>query len=214
MKKNVLSAQQRSDAVDILKHGGLGVLPTDTIYGLVCSALDRKAVARVYRLKRRNPRKSMIVLIGDIQDLSLFGIVLQPGTRPLLQRLWPGKVSVVLSLKAKSNGKGIEQERIRKRFRYLERGKEGLAFRLPKPVWLRNILKQTGPLVAPSANFEGDVPASNIKEAKAYFGKKADFYVESGKLASKPSTIIRIEAGEVVVLRRGAVDIGVHQGRR
>ncbi len=48
----------------ILKSGGIGVIPTDTIYGLVGSALNKKAVRRIYQLRQRNPKKPLIILIG------------------------------------------------------------------------------------------------------------------------------------------------------
>jgi len=193
-------------AIEILVAGGVGVLPTDTIYGLVGSALDRKTVGRIYRLKRRDPKKSMIVLIGDMSDLSLFGITPTAKTKQLLEDLWPGKVSVVLGGDTKHATRDRENETW-KHFEYLEKGAEGLAFRLPKPLWLRGLLKKTGPLVAPSANFENKPPALTIKEAKKYFGRNVDFYVDAGKLVSKPSTLIKIKGGNIKMLRRGAVNL-------
>ncbi|MEK7522400.1 MAG: Sua5/YciO/YrdC/YwlC family protein [Patescibacteria group bacterium] len=53
---------------EILKNGGIGVIPTDTIYGIVGSALNKKTVERIYKLRRRNLKKPMIVLIGSIND--------------------------------------------------------------------------------------------------------------------------------------------------
>ena len=50
--------------VTTLRNGGVGVVPTDTIYGIVGSALNPKTVARIYKLRRRNPKKPMIILIG------------------------------------------------------------------------------------------------------------------------------------------------------
>jgi L-threonylcarbamoyladenylate synthase len=75
-------------------------------------------------------------------------------------------------------------------FEYLHRGKKSLAFRLPHNKDLIDILKISGPIVAPSANIEGAKPAENIKEAKSYFGDKIDFYLDVGTIKSKPSKII------------------------
>ena len=58
----------------MISNGGIGVLATDTIYGLVGSALSKKAVAKIYKLRQRNTKKPMIILIGAIKDLFLFGI--------------------------------------------------------------------------------------------------------------------------------------------
>ena len=92
-----------------------------------------------------------------------------------------------------------------KKFKHLHRGTGTLAFRVPKPAWLRKLLQETGPLIAPSANFEGEPPALTIRAAKKYFGENVDFYADAGRLASKPSTLIKVEKGNVIVLREGAV---------
>jgi L-threonylcarbamoyladenylate synthase len=181
--------------VDILRRGGVGVLPTDTIYGIVGSALRPATVRRIYRLRRRDLRKPMIILIGDIGDLAKFGVRLTPHIKKLLNRVWPGKVSVVLPISGRDGGRFLTK------FSYLHRGTGTLAFRLPRPRWLRDLLLQSGPLVAPSANFEGESPAKTIKEAKKYFGKEVEFYVDGMRRKSKASTLIKIEKGIVVTLR-------------
>ena len=71
---------------------------------------------------------------------------------------------------------------------------------MPKKKKVIDFLKQTGPLVAPSANPQGETPAHMISEAKDYFGSEMDFYVSNGLLDSKPSTIIFLtEAGPKVL---------------
>ena len=70
---------------DMLCAGGVGVMPTDTIYGIVGSALDKKAVERIYRLRKRNVRKPMIILIGDAGDLKLFGVETDRRIRNILR---------------------------------------------------------------------------------------------------------------------------------
>lgn len=172
----------------ILKKGGIGVIPTDTIYGLVGSALLPKVVKRIYSVKHRNPKKSSIVLIHDINDLKLFGIKLTGGIDVILKKIWPGMVSIVLPA-------------ARPEFNYLQRGNESIAFRLPKSRTLRALLKKTGPLIAPSANPEGLPPAKTIAEAKKYFGKNIDFYLDGGTMESKPSVLIAIKNGKIIVLR-------------
>ena len=169
-------------------------MPTDTVYGLVGSALSRKTVARIYRVRKRTSEKPFIVLIGSIGDLKLFKIKVDNFSKRALSGIWPGKVSVILPCRAKN-------------FSYLHRETKALAFRLPADVWLRNLLKRTGPLVAPSANPEGLVPAKNIKEAKKYFGKKVDFYMSGKKPDKLPSTLIKIKNRDIIILRQGKVKI-------
>lgn len=178
----------------IIRRGGVGILPTDTIYGLVGSAVRRKVVERIYRLRKRSPAKPMIVLISSIRDLGKFGIRLDRATAHILHQIWPGKISAVLPC---PYGK----------FAYLHRGTSTIAFRLPAKRSLRSFLRKTGPLAAPSANPEGKPPARTIAEAKEYFGDKVDFYVNAGRLATKPSTLVSILDGKMKVLRQGAVSV-------
>jgi len=84
----------------------------------------------------------------------------------------------------------------------LHRGTKNLAFRIPKNQNFRKFLSKTGPLVAPSANSEGEEPAKTIEEAKKYFGKAVDFYLDGGKLTAKPSTLIKISNGKYRILQR------------
>ena len=178
----------KKSIIKILKDGGAGILATDTIYGIVGSAMLPKTVERIFKLKKRNKKKPLIVLISDIKDLNLFKIKLNSKQKEILKKVWPGKVSVILSCKSK-------------KLKYLHRGTESLAFRLPKKKNLCELLKQTGPLVAPSANLEGKPHAKNIKEAKKYFGDKIDFYLDSGTKTGSSSRLIKIVNGKIIVLR-------------
>lgn len=171
----------------ILITGGIGVIATDTIYGIVGQALNQDVVDRIYKLKQRQPSKPFIILVDSLTDIELFGIKLSPKEREQIMQFWPGPVSIILRC-------GSDK------FSYLHRGGKTLAFRMPAKDELRNLIKLTGPLVAPSANPEGLPPANSIKQAKAYFGKNVDFY-KSGKTSSRPSKIIQIIDGKVVVIR-------------
>jgi L-threonylcarbamoyladenylate synthase len=183
--------------IPTLKSGGVGILPTDTLYGMVGSALNKEAVARIYALRKRDTKKPMIILISNANEVAHFGIVLNAATKKFLKKAWPGKVSIVLSLRP------IRASLTK--FSYLHRGTRSLAFRLPKTKILRELLKKTGPLVAPSANLQGKPPALTIEWAKRYFGDKVDFYVDIGKLAGEASTLATIRDGKPVILRAGAV---------
>lgn len=171
-------------------------MPTDTIYGLVGSATLRKTVFRIYKLRRRNPRKPFIILISSLEDLNLFRIKIDEYSRKILNKIWPDAISVVLPC-------------ARKKFFYLHRGGKTLAFRFPKNKALTDILKQTGPIIAPSANPEGIRPAENIKQAKKYFGKEVDFYVNKGTIKGLASTLIEIKNKKIFVLRQGAIKIKI-----
>lgn len=197
-----------SQTIKSLKEGGIGVAPTDTIYGLVCCALNEKAVEKVYEVRKRRPDKPCIILIADISDLSLFGIEIDSPTNQvtnqLINQLWPGQVSIVLPC-----DKG--------EFSYLHRGTKTLAFRLPADEEFRATLRETGPLIAPSANPEGQAPAVTIEKAQVYFSDNVDFYLpaealakegeDAGLLVASPSTVVAIEDGKIRILRQGGVII-------
>lgn len=177
---------------DCLAAGGVGVMPTDTIYGLVGAALNKKTVRRIYQLKRRSPAKPFIILISDLKQLNLFGVSLDADTLKILKRCWPGRVSVVLPC-----------DKLTSRYSYLRPKNKTLAFRCPQDVWLRKLISQVGPLAAPSANREGHPPSQNIKQAKVYFSDQVDFYLDAGLIKALPSTLIAIKGGHVIIERQG-----------
>lgn len=184
-----------SPLISILKRGGIAVIPTDTIYGIVARAFDRKAVRRLYRLRRTTAKKPFIILISSVKDLATFGVTTNTAASRFLQRVWPGRVSVILPCKGKE-------------FAYLHLDTQTLAFRMPRPRWLRVLLKKTGPLVAPSANPEGETPAETITRARRYFGDHIDAYVSAGRLIRNPSTLVSLlRTGAPRVLRLGSVRI-------
>ena len=181
-------------AIVTLKKGGVGVLATDTLYGIVGSALQKEVVTRIYALRKRDLNKPMIILISDINDVLKFDVLLSAADKKILNKLWPNKISVILDCASS-------------KFEYLHRGTKTLAFRLPADKNLRVLLKETGPLVAPSANTQGEPPAKTITEAKDYFGNNVDFYLDSGVVDSEPSTVVSIENGKLKIIRAGAVKL-------
>ena len=183
-----------SQIIKFLKNDEVGVLPTDTLYGLVGSAFSIKAVERIYDLKNRNEKKSLIILISSLDDLKKFGVELTEKAKIFMQKFWPGKVSIVLPF----NNKSLD---------YLDRMDGTLAFRLPDKKDLIELLEKTGALVAPSANPEGKEPAKNLEEAMKYFDGKVDFFVDGGEINSAPSTLVKIVGDKIEVLREGAVKI-------
>ena len=142
----------------------------------------------------------MIILAASADDVEKFGVAINAATKKILARVWPGKVSVILPISPR-------RKSVFKKFAYLHRGTKMLAFRVPKTAWLRKLLLESGPVVAPSANFEGEPPASTIRAAKKYFGENVDFYADAGRFISKPSTLIKIVGENVVVLREGDAKI-------
>jgi len=171
--------------------GAVGVLPTDTVYGLVARAADSTAVKRLYDLKLREGKPGTIIAASVDQLVSLG---LKARYLKAVEQFWPGAVSVIIPC-------GPELE-------YLHEGKGGLAVRLPSQPELQALLQQTGPLLTSSANHPDEPTATTIEQAKNYFGDQVDFYIDGGDLSNHaPSTIIRIVDDAIEVIREGAVKI-------
>lgn len=172
----------RQELISVLMHGGIAVIRTDTIYGIVARANDEAAVERVFAAKGRNPDKSCIVLVADPkQAYGDLGAVKYDASRP---------TSILIDAPQAPT--------------WLLRANNLLAHRVPNIPWLREVISETGPLIAPSANPEGMPPASTIEEAEAYFGDAVDLYVDGGKVPSDtpPSALIRIyDDGRIEQLR-------------
>lgn len=185
----VFSSLQSSELLEMLQNGAVGVLPTDTLYGLVCRAADAKAVARLYALKSR-VHKPGTVIAANIEQLVALGIKRRYLTA--VEEFWPGPVSV----------------EIHHNIDYLNQSTGRQAFRIPDDRALLALLEQTGPLQTSSVNTPGDPPAATVEEAEKYFGDQVDFYVDGGNLSgNKPSTIIAVLDDAIEIIREGAVKI-------
>lgn len=166
------------NVTSLLKKGSIGIVRTDTLYGLVAVANNDVAVERVFDVKHRNERKSPIVLISNLGQL--FDVI-DTSVSDRLIGLWPGKNSIILP-----SHRAPE---------WIMRGNGSVAYRLPDDKQLCKLINQTGPLIAPSANPEGLPPAMNIEEAKQYFGDNVDFYVDGGTVTDDTPSRLYTFAG-------------------
>jgi L-threonylcarbamoyladenylate synthase len=177
-----------------LNNGGVVVMPSDTVYGVMARASDQKAVERIYKIRGRAPEKPFIILIADIWQITDTSEWSDAHKR-LAERYWPGPLSLVAPTTEKTPA-------------YLHRGTDTLAYRVPDYPELRKLLETTGPLVAPSANPEGEPTATTLAETQAYFGESVDGYVDGGTLAGHvPSTVAGIKDGKLHVFRQGATQV-------
>ncbi len=180
-------------ATELVRPAAVGVIPTDTVYGLVARAADQQAVERLYRLKSRENKPGTLIA-ASIEQLVELGIKRRYLTA--VAQYWPGAVSVVIPCDANLD--------------YIHQGKNSLAVRIPDDQTLQALLQKTGPLITSSANDPGEPTAVTVEEAKQYFNDEVDFYEDGGDLSGRPpSTVIRIVDDAVEVLRQGAVAIEV-----
>jgi tRNA threonylcarbamoyl adenosine modification protein (Sua5/YciO/YrdC/YwlC family) len=195
-KMNLEKLQQKivsfDRALQILLDGGVGVLPTDTVYGLATRADHPEGVARLYALKHRE-RKPGTTIAATVEQLTKLGV--DEKYLRHVEKWWPNPLSVVVP-----TGEDLF---------YLHQGLDSLPMRIPKDDALRIFLEKTGPLATSSANQPGEPESRNLEDAWNYFGDSVDFYVDGGDMSGRaPSTIIRINAaGDIEVLRQGAVTL-------
>lgn len=188
----ILLSLQDPQLPQLYAVGGVGVLPTDTIYGLTASAYNPQAVTRLYALKSRE-QKPGTVIAASVEQLKQLGVAEEYLSKVV--HLWPNPLSIELPL-----GDSLA---------YLHQGTGHGAFRVVVAGPLQELLAKTGPLLTTSANHQGQPPAGNLAEAQIYFTDKVDFYVDGGDRSNRPpSTVARLHAdGTFEVVRPGAVAI-------
>ncbi len=174
------------------KASTVAVMPTDTVYGLVARAKDKNAVSRLYALKDRQNKPGTLLAL-DIDQLVELGF--KRKYIKAVEQFWPGPVSIIIPV-------------VDSNLDYLTLGLADIAVRVPDDDFVSSVLKLTGPLITTSANLPAQPPATNLSEARNYFGEKIDVYFDGGDLSNRlPSTIIRVIDDQIDVIRQGAVKI-------
>lgn len=178
---------------DLFNSGQVGIIPTDTIYGLAAAADNPEAVKRITDIKQGEGQYSPgTVVAANVEQL--IGLGVDETTVRQVQHLWPNPLSIELPI-------GEE-------LRHLYQDGAHRAFRVVANDRLRALLEKTGPLLTSSVNLHGQPAANNLDEALKYFADKVDFCVEGGDLSGHPpSTVARFRDGRLEVLRQGAVTI-------
>jgi L-threonylcarbamoyladenylate synthase len=188
---NVFSSLADPELITLIKNGAIGVLPTDTVYGVVARAADKTAVARLYQLKSRDHKPGTVVA-ASVEQLLELGV--PQSHMQKVQHLWPNPISVETPL-----GDNLA-------YSHQDTGRQ--AFRVVAEPNLRALLEQTGPLVTSSANQPGEPTSVTVQEAKDYFGDQVDFYVDGGDLSGRPSsTLVKVSDEGIEVIRQGIVTI-------
>lgn len=179
------------EVVRLLQNGAVGVIPGDTVYGIMGRADNPEVIDRIYKLKQRENKPGTLIGADSEQFVTLG---LKARYLKSVEQYWPGAVSVVIPC-------GPE-------LAYLHLGLNGLAVRIPADAPLLQLLRQTGVLQTSSANLTGQPTAVTMQQAIDCFGDAVDFYVDGGDLSNRlPSTVIRIVDDEIEVVRQGAVTI-------
>ncbi|MFA6393988.1 MAG: L-threonylcarbamoyladenylate synthase [Patescibacteria group bacterium] len=176
--------------VNFLNQGKVIACPTDTVYGLGCLATDAKAIRRIFKIKKRENRKPLLILTQSLAMAKKYCRI-NKKQAVYLKKVWPGPVSVVLE-----DRRNLPKE--------LSAGQGALAVRLPRNDFLLKIIKKLGePLVSTSLNLSGEPVISDLGNVEIIFKKeKPDLIVDAGVLKGKPSRLVDLrDAGNIMVLR-------------
>lgn len=180
------------EAVKQLKLGNVVAVPTETVYGLAASIENSHSVQKIFFHKKRPQDNPLIVHIANIRQLH--DIVTEiPEAFYKLKSFWPGPLTIVF----KANKKTVPS--------VVRAGLDTVAVRMPKHELFIRLLKQTGPLAAPSANLSGKPSATSVKHVHTDFG--LDFPVLDGGRThyGVESTVIQLKKSGWQYLRAGAI---------
>ena len=181
---------------DVLKKGGIVIIPTDTVYGFsgiaACTNKDGKTTDAVIReIKGRSETKPLIQLIAKPEDIRLYTDDELPES--LLSK-WPGALTIIVNIKKSAP----EYETL-----------PTVAFRCPGDPWLRQIIENCNcPIYSTSVNRSGQTVLDEVSAIVSEFENEVDLIIDDGdKKGAVPSTLVSIEANKVKVLRQGSVVI-------
>ncbi len=184
-----------STVEEVLLRGGIAVVPTDTVYGLVGRADAPGVVGRIRAVKGRPDDVVMAVLVdGPAMAGEMARIT--PAARELLGRHWPGGLTAVLP---------VEPVWAERAPTLVREGRIGL--RCPDHPELLRLIGRVGPLVATSANLHGRETPRTLAGVRAQLGDSGDAAVDGGRLSSVASTVVDLSGRLPVVIRQGSVVI-------
>ncbi len=183
-----------SQAVEILREGGVIAYPTETFYGLGVDAKNENAVARLFAVKGRDFRNPVPVIVGDAGVLPRIAMEIPQTAKELISRFWPGPLTLVLR-----SAPAVSPR--------LTAGTGKIGVRVSShPVARLLAHGLAGPLTSTSANRSGETECVTAREVLDRIGSDLDLIIDGGATpGGKGSTILDITGEAPVVLRHGAV---------
>ncbi|MBX3111820.1 MAG: threonylcarbamoyl-AMP synthase [Fimbriimonadaceae bacterium] len=184
-------------AARVIQDGGAVVMPTETVYGLACDALDEAAVARVYEIKGRPAENPLIVHLASHDDLERVAVVDNPLVKRLADAYWPGPLTMVLK-------KSPRVPRI------TTAGLDTVAVRVPSHPVARELIRAAKrPLAAPSANVFMGLSPTRVEDLDPEIRVEVEIILDGGPCEyGLESTVVDVTGPNPVILRPGAVTRG------
>lgn len=175
-------------ALKLIKNNYVIIIPTDTVYGLVCRYDSKSAVEKIYKLKKRSRKKPLTLLGYNWQALKKFIDLKSIGNVRAIHELpqqWPGPLTIVLPAS-------------RNVPKFLNKGFKTIGIRVPKNKFLLTLLKHCPGqvLASTSANVSGKKNVNDIARKVKLFIK-----AKKGEMSNKPSRVIEINNDKAKILR-------------
>jgi L-threonylcarbamoyladenylate synthase len=182
----------------LLREGEVVAFPTDTVYGLGANAFERFAVRQIFALKKRPADKALPVFIAQTSDLNLVARDVPNRVWLMLQKLWPGALTVVLPKVA-----ALPDD--------VTAGQKTVAVRIPDHPLCFDLAIQVGrPLAVTSANLSGRPTPATAQGVAQQLGPELPLVLDGGPSPStQPSTIIDLSVSPPRLLRLGVLSLAV-----
>jgi L-threonylcarbamoyladenylate synthase len=174
-----------------LDRGGVAVIPTDTVYGLVCLPSAYEAVARVFELKQRPPEVRLPVIVGSTESLEPLGISLDDRARRLADAFWPGALTIAF---------GVRDPEVD----WLV-GRDEVGVRIPDSALTAALADLVGPFLMTSANVHGGRTQAKLLSVLEDLAGQPDIVVDGGPLDVVSSTLVNLNLPEPTIEREGAI---------
>lgn len=173
------------EAADILSNGELIIMPTETVYVIAANMLNKKTIDRLYEIKKRPKDRPFPLHIGEKQRLEEFASDIPVSCYKLIEKFWPGPLTIILKSKNNSN----------------------IGIRLPDNEIAQRIIRTANvPVVCPSANLSGRPAPVNFEEAIRELNGLVDFAIDAGSTElGLESSIVDLTVQPPEILRIGAI---------
>jgi len=182
-------------AVEVIKKGGIVLLPTETVYGVAGDAYSHDVFTKISSLKARPQDKPFPLQVGKVENVSYLLQKINLIAMLLMKRLWPGALTIIFD-----GGKDLPL------FLKSKDGKIGI--RVPDYAPLEQLLTEIGrPLIVTSANKCGEKSPNSMDDVKEEIKKGVDLILDGGKTSlQKDSTVVDVTKAVPDILREGAIE--------
>jgi L-threonylcarbamoyladenylate synthase len=180
-------------AAEVIRAGGLVILPTDTVYGVAADVWQPSAVASLYAIKQRPPDKAIPVLLADLEHTALVASGIPPMARRLAEAFWPGPLTIALPRRP-----GLPE---------IVSALPTVGVRIPAHASTRAVIRACGgALAVTSANLSGGSSPLTAEEASA-LGETVALILDGGRCAGgQPSTVVDVSGNKLLIVRPGPIN--------